>query len=93
MANLFVQLLQDSFSGYSYEANLAGLYYNFIANSQGLYLSFSGFNDKLHLLLSGVLEKITTFKVDPQRFNLIKEKVKKIYFIYSHYYLFLFSNY
>ncbi len=77
MANLFVQLLQDSLSGYSYQANLAGLNYNLFPNSQGLYLTVSGFNDKIHVLLNDVLEKMISFKVDPQRFILIKEKVTK----------------
>jgi insulysin len=36
-------------------------------------LSLKGYNDKLPTLLQKLIEKLTTFIVDPQRFNILKE--------------------
>lgn len=75
MTNLFVELFRDSITEYSYAADLAGLRYGLNPNNYGLSVSFSGFNDKMNVLLETIFEKMASFKVDPQRFNILKESV------------------
>jgi insulysin len=60
---------------YSYDAEIAGLSYQVSTMSDALVLSVSGYNDKLDVLLKVVLEKIKELQVDPQRFELIKDRV------------------
>ena len=73
MANLYVELLKDSLTEYSYMAELAGLKYSISATNYGLNLSLSGFSDKMHVLLETVVERMASLKIDPQRFNILKE--------------------
>ncbi len=75
MTNLFVELFRDSITEYSYEADLAGLRYGLNPNNYGLNISFSGFNDKMDVLLNKVFERMASFRVDSQRFNILKESV------------------
>lgn len=58
---------------YAYNAELAGLRYEIIITKYGLLLAVGGYNDKQHVLLDKVLERMTNFKVDPQRFAILKE--------------------
>lgn len=77
MTNLFVELFRDSITEYSYEADLAGLRYGLNPNNYGLNISFSGFNDKMDVLLNKVFERMASFRVDSQRFNILKESYKR----------------
>lgn len=38
-------------------------------------MQLSGFNHKLHILLKKSIEKILTFKINPLRFEILKEEV------------------
>ena len=58
------------------------LYLGQVNNSGSLYalvfffqLSIGGYNQKQKVLLTKILEKMTTFKVDPKRFEIFKEMV------------------
>ena len=58
-----------------YAAELAGLKYQVTTTNYGLVAAFSGFSDKINVLMDTVFEKMASFVVDPQRFNIIKESV------------------
>lgn len=73
MVNLFIDLLDDALTEYSYEAVLAGLSYRIEPTSYGLNIILKGFNDKMPILLETVIEKMATFKIDPQRFEILRE--------------------
>ena len=75
MTNLFVELFRDSLVEFSYAADLAGLSYRVSPTNYGLNVLFSGFNDKMNVLLENLFEKMASFKVDPQRFKILKESV------------------
>jgi insulysin len=75
MANLFVELLCDSLTEYTYSAELAGLKYNIKPTNYGLNIGLSGFSDKMDILLETLFERMTTFRIDQQRFNILKESV------------------
>ncbi|KAK3095847.1 hypothetical protein FSP39_019946 [Pinctada imbricata] len=73
MTYLFVTLFKDALNEYSYDAELAGLHYSLDCTIYGLTLSVKGYNEKQHILLKKIIEKLTTFKVDPKRFEIYKE--------------------
>lgn len=75
MTNLFVELLCDSLTEYTYSAELAGLKYNIKPTNYGLNIGLSGFSDKMDVLLKTLFERMASFKVDRQRFNILKESV------------------
>jgi insulysin len=77
MANMFEHLLSDSLNEHLYAAELAGLKYNISTTNYGMSTSFSGFSDKINVLLETVYEKMASFKVDPQRFAIIKESYRR----------------
>ncbi len=79
MANMFENLLLDSLNEHLYSAELAGLRYQVSTTNYGMNVSFSGFSDKINVLVDTVFEKITNFKIDPQRFNIIKDSVSYRY--------------
>lgn len=70
-----MDLVKDSLTEYSYDADLAGLFYNFANYGEGVQISVSGYNDKLPVLLKVVLEKIKGLVVNHERFAVLKEQV------------------
>lgn len=38
-------------------------------------LLVKGYNDKLHVLLEKIMERMTSFQVDPKRFEILKDAV------------------
>lgn len=79
MTALFVDLLLDSLTEYLYPAELAGLKYNIAGSSYGINVSLSGFNNKIDRLLDTIFERMVTFTIDPDRFNILKERVRMIW--------------
>jgi len=77
MTNLFVELLRDSLTEYSYAAELAGLKYNINPTNYGLTVSLTGFSDKMNILLDTIFERMASFRVDPQRFSILKESYQR----------------
>jgi len=72
---LFADLVGDSLTEFSYDADLAGLSYNYSSHSFGTYLLIGGYNDKLPVLLRHIFEKIKGLEVKPERLNVTKEQV------------------
>ncbi|KAG0267649.1 Insulinase (Peptidase M16) [Actinomortierella ambigua] len=77
--HLYVDLLRDALSEYSYDAEMAGLAYNLETNVDGMVLSIDGYNDKAHVLLSKVIEKMKTLEIKPERFRLLREQLARTY--------------
>ncbi|KAL5021570.1 hypothetical protein ScPMuIL_000725 [Solemya velum] len=73
MTTLFVALFKDALNEYSYDADLAGLHYNLDSTIYGIHLSLKGYNDKLGVLLKKIMQKLTSFQVDPKRYEILKE--------------------
>lgn len=74
---LFLELVMDSMSEYSYDADLAGLTYKLETQSDGVLLTIDGYNDKLSVLAKVVLEKIAGLEINPQRFEIFKDQLKR----------------
>ena len=75
-SRLFADLVGDSLTEFSYDADLAGLSYNYASHSFGTNLVVGGYNDKLPVLLRHVFEKIKDLKVEQDRLNVMKEQVR-----------------
>ncbi|CAD6233778.1 GSCOCG00007274001-RA-CDS [Cotesia congregata] len=73
LTNLYIQLFKDSLNEYAYNASLAQLSWEFSASKNGMTLMVGGYNDKHRVLLSKIIDRMVNFKVDNQRFEIIKE--------------------
>ena len=76
---LFCHLVTDALSDYSYDAEISGLAYNLHPTMLGLEASVIGYNDKMPVLLEKVLVSMRDLKVDPKRFEIIKERLSRTY--------------
>ncbi|KAK0522926.1 metalloprotease [Tilletia horrida] len=85
-SRLLTRLLKDALTEYSYDSLLAGLGYNVDAYGDHVSLSIDGYNDKLPVLFKTILAKLAAFstELDPQRFELIKEKTRRAYENFVH---------
>ncbi|CAG9815290.1 unnamed protein product [Phaedon cochleariae] len=73
LTHMLVQLFRDALNEYAYAAELAGLKWELINTKYGLILGIGGYNNKQHILLRKIMEKLANFKIDPKRFEIIKE--------------------
>ncbi|KAH9679021.1 Insulin-degrading enzyme-like 1 (peroxisomal) [Citrus sinensis] len=79
LTDIFTQLLHDYLNEYAYYAQVAGLYYGINHTEGGFEVTVVGYNHKLRILLETIFQKIAQFKVQPDRFSVIKEMVTKEY--------------
>ena len=79
MTRLYVNLVEDSLNEYAYDAEIAGLDYSLSESAQGLTIELNGFNDKMSVLLEKVLLGVRDLEVKQERFDAIKQKVRKAY--------------
>ncbi|XP_076655297.1 insulin degrading metalloproteinase isoform X2 [Halictus rubicundus] len=73
LTSMFVQLLRDASNEYAYAADLACLKFETTNNHYGITIVIRGYDDKQHVLLEEILNKVVNFKVDPRRFEVLKE--------------------
>ncbi|CAG8596514.1 4609_t:CDS:10, partial [Acaulospora morrowiae] len=96
---LYKDLVKDALREYAYDAVIASLYYNVNIEADGLSIFVRGFNDKISVLLEKILLQMRKFTDDPERFNLIKERIQRAHrnslldapneqAVYYHFYLF-----
>ncbi|KAI1610748.1 insulysin [Exophiala viscosa] len=76
---LFAELVKDNLSSYSYDAEISGLAYNIAPNPLGMDLSIRGYNDKMAVLLEKILFTIRDMEINPERFDVIKERLARNY--------------
>ncbi|PYH38592.1 uncharacterized protein BO87DRAFT_442857 [Aspergillus neoniger CBS 115656] len=79
MTRLYVDLVEDSFDEYAYNADKAGLSYDISENAQGLIIELKGFNDKMSVLLKKVLLAVRDLEVKQEQSDVAKERVWKAY--------------
>jgi len=73
MTYMFVLLFKDALNEYAYAAELAGMKWELSNTKYGMVLGIGGYNNKQHVLLNKIIEKLTDFKIDPKRFEILKE--------------------
>ncbi|CAF3867523.1 unnamed protein product [Adineta steineri] len=74
---LYVGLVEDSLTEIVYPAQLGGLQYKLYALEYGIQLTIYGFNHKIKQVLETIIDRMINIKVNPQRFEIIKEKLKR----------------
>lgn len=75
MTRLFTLLLKEELNEYSYPAVIAGLYYSVHNSVKGIELSLGGYSDNLDTLFHKVVDEIRWFKIDEDRFRIIKNQM------------------
>lgn len=73
LSYMFVQLFRDSFTEYVYPAELAGLQWDLRNTKYGINLVIGGYDDKQCLLLEKIIDRMIHLKIDPKRFEILKE--------------------
>jgi len=79
MIQVYKELVEDSLTEYSYDAELAGLDYGISVTAQGIDIAVGGFNDKLAVLLEKVLISLRDLEIRDDRFEIIKERMVRGY--------------
>jgi len=79
LADLYINLLENSLSKYSYPAEMGGLEYNISREINGVKLTIYGYSDKAQLLLGKILETIKNEELDFSNFNISKEVLLREY--------------
>lgn len=77
--NLFLNLVKDALSSYSYDAEISGLSYAIGANMLGFDVSVHGYNDKMAVLLEKILTTVRSLDIRSDRFDIIKERMARKY--------------
>ncbi|KIK90629.1 hypothetical protein PAXRUDRAFT_831530 [Paxillus rubicundulus Ve08.2h10] len=77
LTRLFSDLVNDSLTEYTYDADLAGLSYSFGAYSLGVAMYWKGFNDKLPDLSRRVVGVARNLQVHQDRLEVMKEKLQR----------------
>ncbi|KZY70060.1 MULTISPECIES: insulinase family protein [unclassified Oleiphilus] len=77
MTQLLVSMLTDKLVEFSYPAYLAGLSYDLYKHLRGVTLKIAGYNDKQDVLLETILKKIKHSELRDERFENIKERLKR----------------
>ncbi|KAF8559745.1 hypothetical protein OG21DRAFT_1550390 [Imleria badia] len=77
LTRLYSDLVIDSLTEYTYDADLAGLAYNFGTHTLGVSISLSGYNDKLPDLTRRIIGAARNLHVHQDRLEVMKEKLKR----------------
>lgn len=75
MVDIFLHLLHDSLTEYSYNAELAGISYFTELTLHGIQLRVRGYNSKQNVLLKKIVERMVDLEIDPERFESMKDKI------------------
>ncbi|KAL4209234.1 Metalloenzyme, LuxS/M16 peptidase-like protein [Rhizopus microsporus] len=79
MLALYIGLLSDSLTEYSYNAELAGLNYYIAQETEGIMLFVGGYSHKLSLLLERVVSKMKDLCIEQCRFKMVKDEITREY--------------
>jgi insulysin len=77
LTDLYVRLLVDSLGEYTYDAELAGLYYSLFPTATGMQLLVYGYNHKLEVLARKLLERMRDLQINPERFKVHKSNLEE----------------
>jgi len=74
MTRLFVDVFRDSLTEFAYDAELAGVHSSVRHTTDGIDLTVSGYHDKLPAYLNTIVERLTSVRVEPERFLAIRDR-------------------
>lgn len=75
LTSIFVTMLKDELTEFTYNAYLAGLGYHVNQGKYGIEIGVQGYNEKQAVLLEKIVEKLATFEPNPQRFDVLKVSI------------------
>eukprot|EP00899_Mesostigma_viride_P018660 jgi/Mesvir1/26796/Mv20563-RA.1 len=79
LSRLFTKLVVDYLNETAYSAEIAGLGYQVHGTNAGYQVLVYGYSHKLFTLVRAIMDTIINFKVDPVRFQIVQDKLKKDY--------------
>ncbi|XP_065350054.1 insulin-degrading enzyme-like isoform X1 [Cloeon dipterum] len=71
--HIYLYLVHDALTEYSYDASLASLKFGVVNSKYGLMVTIKGFHDKQDILLTKVLDTLINLEVDEKRYEIFKE--------------------
>ncbi|XP_024886962.1 insulin-degrading enzyme-like isoform X2 [Temnothorax curvispinosus] len=74
LTDIFVELLRESLTEYTYIANLAGLKLKITTTKYGITITIDGYDDKQRGLLEKIMDQMTNFEINPERFEILKKQ-------------------
>ena len=77
LTNLYVQLVNDQLTEFSYDADLAGLSYSLYKHIRGFSVRVSGYDDKQSVLVERIVEALRHPKIADDRFEIAKENTTR----------------
>ncbi|TIB35721.1 hypothetical protein E3P86_02628 [Wallemia ichthyophaga] len=80
---LFNELLLDEMNEYAYDAECAGFAYSIESTGDGVLIHVKGYNDKLTTLLHQIVSTMKRLHIKEDRFNVIKERIERMYANFS----------
>mmetsp|Transcript_6485 Transcript_6485/g.11584 ORF Transcript_6485/g.11584 Transcript_6485/m.11584 type:complete len:998 (-) Transcript_6485:512-3505(-) len=79
LTNLFTLLLVDELNEFSYDAEIAGLHYGLSNIMTGMRLIVRGYSHRLFDLVREIFQKMASYKVNHERFNLVCDQMRRDY--------------
>ncbi len=73
LTQLYVAMVNDELSEFSYPADLAGLSYSLYKHIRGVTIRISGYSDKQDILLRRIVAALDRPRLDPQRFEILRQ--------------------
>jgi secreted Zn-dependent insulinase-like peptidase len=73
LTSLYVQLVNDQLTEFSYDADLAGLSYSLYKHIRGFSVRVSGYDDKQAVLVKRIVDALRHAKIADDRFEIAKE--------------------
>ncbi|GIU08443.1 MULTISPECIES: insulinase family protein [unclassified Shewanella] len=83
LTRLYVEMLLDYLTEYTYQAEVAGLSYNIYPHQGGITLHLTGFTGKQEALLELVIAKARERNFTQSRFDLIKRQILRAWYNHS----------
>ncbi|WP_246028408.1 insulinase family protein [Shewanella atlantica] len=80
LTRLYVEMLLDYLTEFTYQAEVAGLSYNIYPHQGGITLHLTGFTGKQEVLLALLIEKARERNFTQGRFNLIKRQILRSWY-------------
>ncbi len=75
LTNLYVRLVNDQLTEFSYDADLAGLSYSLYKHVRGFTARVSGYDDKQTVLVERIVDALRHPKISDDRFEIAKENM------------------
>ncbi|KAJ1801195.1 metalloprotease [Coemansia sp. RSA 2399] len=77
LSQLFVMIFKDSMAETTYDAQVAGLWFDVRECNEGIFLNIEGFNDRLPRLLKILLEALRHYVVNDTQFEVYSLEIRK----------------